>query len=77
MHQQNYPLTNMQLELLKLFTRDIEETDLIEIKRMIVKYLGKKLAQKADKVWEEKQWTNDDMDNLLNMHLRTPYKKQN
>ena len=77
MHQQNYPLTNMQLELLKLFTRDIEETDLIEIKRMIVKHLGKKLAQKADKVWEEKQWTNDDMDNLFNMHLRTPYKKQN
>ena len=72
----NYPLSNMQLELLKLFSRDIEETDLKEIKRLIVSYLSVKLSDEADKVWEEKGWTNEKMDEFLNTHMRTPYKDQ-
>ncbi len=67
------PLTNMQLELLKLFSRELEEEDLLAIKRMIVQYLAKKAAILADQVWEEKGWTNEDMDRLLNVHMRTPY----
>ncbi len=67
------PLTNMQLELLKLFSRELEEEDLLAIKRMIVQYLAKKAAILADQVWEEKGWTNEDMDRLLNAHMRTPY----
>ncbi len=70
----NYPLSNMQIELLKLFSRDIEEEDLKELKRLMVKYLSKNLFDKADKQWEEKSLSNDDMDKLLNTHLRTPYK---
>ena len=38
------PLNNAQLEILKLFARDLEETDLKEIKRLIVRYLGDKLV---------------------------------
>ncbi len=63
----------MQLELLKLFSRELEEEDLLAIKRMIVQYLAKKAAILADQVWEEKGWTNEDMDRLLNAHMRTPY----
>jgi len=72
----NYPLSNMQLELLKLFSRDIEDNDVKEIKKLIVKYLAQKLANTANKVWEEKDWTNEDMDKFLNTHMRTPYKDQ-
>jgi len=70
----NYPLSNAQLELLKLFSRDLPEEDLIEIKQMIVNYLAEKLAQKTDEIWEEKGWTNKDMERFLNAHMRTPYK---
>ena len=69
----NYPLSNAQLELLKLFSRDLPEEDLIEIKQMIVNYLAEKLAQKTDEIWEEEGWTNDDMKRFLNTHMRTPY----
>ncbi len=72
----NYPLSNMQLELLKLFSRDIEDKDVKEIKKLIVKYLSQKLANTTNKVWEEKNWTDEDMDKLLNTHMRTPYKDQ-
>jgi len=74
MESVNFPLSNIQLELLKLFSRDIEDNDLKEIKKLIVKYLSTKLSNQADKVWEEKNWTNEDMDKFLNTHMRTPYK---
>ncbi|MCB9273035.1 MAG: hypothetical protein H6564_03280 [Lewinellaceae bacterium] len=67
------PFSNMQLELLKLFSRDLSEEDLKAIKRLIVQYLAEKTTDLADKVWEEKGWTNEDMDRLLDTHMRTPY----
>ena len=68
-----YPLSNMQLELLKLFSRDIKEEDLIEIKRLIVRYLADRLAEKADEVWDEQSWSDEKMEELLNTHMRTKY----
>jgi len=70
----NYPLSNIQLELLQLFSRDLEEKDIVEIKQLIVNYLSNKLNQQTNKVWDKKNLTNEDMDRLLNTHLRTPYK---
>jgi len=76
MHTQTHlttPLSNMQLELLKLFSRDIEDTDLLALKKLIVRYLAKKASRLADNIWDEKEWTDKDMDKLLNQHERTPY----
>ena len=68
------PLSNIQLELLKLFSRDLEERDIVEIKKLIVNYLAGKLDRQTSEVWKEKNLSNEDMDKLLNSHLRTPYK---
>ena len=67
-------MTNAQLELLKLFSRDVPEEDLIELKQLIVNYLAEKLGQKADEIWEEKGWTNEDMKRMSREHIRTLYK---
>ena len=75
--QPNIPLNNHQLEILKLFSRDLEESDLIEIKRLIVKYLAKKVTKMADEVWDQNNWTNDDMEAILKSHHRTPYNPKN
>jgi hypothetical protein len=71
--QLEIPLNNNQLEILKLFSRELDEVDLLEIKRLIVKYLGEKVTRMADKVWEKNNWTQKDMKRLLNSHERTPY----
>jgi hypothetical protein len=71
------PLNDLQLEILKLFSRDLEEADLLAIKRMIVKYLAKKVTRMADEAWEEKNWTNEDMEKMLQTHERTPYNPKN
>ncbi|MEM8527482.1 MAG: hypothetical protein AAGG68_22770 [Bacteroidota bacterium] len=71
------PLNVHQIEILKLFSREMEEADLIAIKQLIVQYLGKKITKAVDQVWEEKGWTADDFDRLLNTHERTPYNPHN
>jgi hypothetical protein len=75
--QTNIPLNNHQLEILKLFSREMEDSDLIEIKRLIVKYLADKVTEMTSEIWEEKNWTNEDMDRLLKSHNRTPYNPKN
>ena len=67
------PLSNIQQELLKMFSRDIGNNDLLEIKRLITKYFAKKSISEANKVWDEKKWTEEDINRLLQSHLRTPY----
>ena len=69
------PLNKTQLEILKLFSRDLDDVDLLEIKRLITKYLSEKSNKMANQVWDKKGWTNKDMEKLSRTHLRTPYNK--
>lgn len=58
-------LTDLQLHLLKLFSREITNYELLDIKRMLADYFSTKLVAEADTVWNEKGLTNEDMDNWL------------
>jgi hypothetical protein len=66
-------LSNMQLELLHLFSRPIADEDLKTIKRLITIYLAEKLNKVADEVWQQKAWTQEDMKQFLATHLRSTY----
>jgi len=37
---------------------------------LIVKYLVEKATRMVDEIWEEKGWTNEDMDRLAQAHMR-------
>ena len=71
------PLSNVQLELLKLFAENLPENDLLEVKKLLVSWRFRKLKDAANKVWDEKGFTEDDMLKLLHQHERTPYAAQN
>ncbi|MEM6768345.1 MAG: hypothetical protein AAF655_25630 [Bacteroidota bacterium] len=73
----NTPLTQQQLEILKLFSRELDENDMLEIKRLIVKYLAEKVTSEVDSIWKARDWTEKDMESILNEHLRTPYNPKN
>jgi hypothetical protein len=60
------PLSNVQLELLKLYATDLSEEDMLELKDMLADFYAKKSIQLANQVWEEKGLTNEDMDSWLN-----------
>ena len=69
-------LNKNQLEILKLFSRELDEKDLIEIKRLIVRYLAQK-ATIVDEIWKKNNWTQEDIDRMLHTHKRTPYNPEN
>ncbi|WP_426667257.1 hypothetical protein ACPPVU_14630 [Mucilaginibacter sp. McL0603] len=63
-------LTNVQIELLKLFQYNLSEKQLTEIKNMLAKYFAKTATAEMDKLWEENDWNNDVMKVWANEHLR-------
>ena len=60
------PLSNMQVELLKLYATGISDENLAEIKEVIAKFLFEKAQDKADKIWEEKKYNQDTLNKWLN-----------
>lgn len=64
-------LTNLQVELLKMFQYDLEESQLEEIKEILAKYFAQKATEEMDKLWEEHQWNDETMKKWANEHLRT------
>ncbi len=62
----NAPLTNLQKEILKIYSTDIEEQDLKDLKTILAEYFAKKSIKEADKIWTEKGLSNQDMDRWLN-----------
>jgi len=61
-----YPLSNIQKELLKIYSANIPEKDLLDIKRYLAKYFAAKAIDEADKIWDEKDYNNETMDEWLN-----------
>ena len=68
-------LTNLQLELLKIFSRDLPDDELLEVKHILSAYFAEKATREMDKLWDEKQWSHETMQQWLNEHMRTPYKR--
>ena len=67
----NIPLTNAQLEVVQLFSLNLSEEELQELKRLLIAYKAARLLRKTDEVWETKSWTQETMDKFLQTHLRT------
>lgn len=66
-------LNDQQLEILRLFSRGLDEEDMREIKKLIAGYLAEKVSRLADEAWENNNWSDEDMKRLLETHVRTPY----
>ncbi len=64
------PLSNVQLELLKTFSHQLSENDLVELRKMLALFFAQRLIKEADKVWNEKKWTNEEVDAMLVTKMR-------
>lgn len=60
------PFSNLQLELLKLYAHQVSDSDLANIKELIGQYFAKRLTQLADDAWERNNWSDEDMERILN-----------
>jgi hypothetical protein len=66
MNQLTLPLSNVQMELLKLYATNLPESDLYELKAMLAKFYANRSIRLADKIWDERGLTNQDMKQWLN-----------
>jgi hypothetical protein len=60
------PLTNLQMELLKLYSTDLPDTDLNEVKIILANFFANRAIQEADRIWDQKNLSNQDMEKWLN-----------
>lgn len=67
----SFPLSNLQLQLLRLYADSVSEEDLKAIQRMIARYFADKASAEAQEVWEEKGYNAQQ---LLEENMRTLYK---
>lgn len=63
----NGPLNKAQIDMLKLLSRIKTEEELLALKKVIVDFYAKRLMDRADKIWEERGYTQEDMDRLANL----------
>jgi len=70
---QSNGLSNLQLELLKIFSFDIEEEQLLEIKTMLSNYFAGKVTNNIDQLFEEKGWGQKKIEEWSKEHIRTKY----
>lgn len=65
-------LSNMQKELLKLYSTEIPDEELQEIKYLLSRYFADKASDEMDQMWEEQQWNDQTMNQWANEHNRRP-----
>ncbi len=66
-------LSNVQLELLKLYSTNLQSDDLIELKQHLAKYFAKKAIIGADAIWDANNLSNSNMDKILNEEKAQSY----
>ena len=73
MVQTSQKMSNLQLELLKLYANQVSDDDLRAIHLIMSNYFANKAIEEANRVWDAQNWNDQKVNELLNSHLRTPY----
>ncbi len=63
--------SNAQLLLLKAFATNLTEEELLELQNAYAQILGRRATAAANRVWDEKGWTDEDVDRMLNTKMRS------
>jgi hypothetical protein len=69
--EQSYKLSNLQLELLKIFSRNIPEEQLLKIKGILSRYFADKASAEFEKLAETRGWTAEIYQKWANEHNRS------
>ena len=59
------PLSNIQLELLKVYSAGVPDEWLAEIREMLARYMLEKARDEADKVWQAKGYSEKTIEKWL------------
>jgi len=71
----NNKLTNLQLELLKMFQINLAEKQLLEIRELLSNFFAQNIDIEMDKFYNENNWTDENIEFIANQHIRISSKK--
>ncbi len=71
MNSDTTKFTPLQLELLRLFSRNPSEQELIDIKNLIARYYADKASDEMDRLWDERGYSNETMQGWAKERMRT------
>jgi hypothetical protein len=63
-------LSNLQMELLKVFNRDLPDEQVLEIRSLLADYFLKKADEELERLENEKGWTAETYEKWANEHWR-------
>lgn len=66
-------MTNLQLELIKLFNYELPPEQLFEIKQLLAQYFAEKTTSEMESLWELKEFAETTLESWLHQHQRAPY----
>ena len=66
-------LTNLQLELLKVFNYDLNQQQLTDIRDLLANYFAEQATREMDKLWEQQGWDENTMIEWASEHIRQPH----
>lgn len=67
-------LNPTQLHLLKMFSFAKDSKSLEEIRVALMDIFAKRVENGMDALWDSGEWNSEKNEEVLNEHLRTPYK---
>ncbi|MFN8345993.1 MAG: hypothetical protein U0X91_13360 [Spirosomataceae bacterium] len=62
----SHKLNPLQVSLLRLFSRDMSDDEVLTLKRALVKHYSQLLREEAEKIVTEKGYTQSSFDEMLN-----------
>ncbi len=69
-------MSNLQIELLKLYAHHVSDDELCDIKKLLAEYFAKKVDDEMDQMWEEKGWDENTIKKWKKEHMRVSSKKR-
>ncbi len=66
-------MSNLQVELLKLYSTSIPDQQLLDIKRILAAYFAEIIDREMGVLWEEKGWDDTTLESWKDERLRTQY----
>lgn len=69
-------MTNLQLELLKIYSFDISDKQLEDIKGLLANYFAEQVSSEMDDLFESNNWGEEKIKEWSEEHMRTKYDNQ-
>ena len=69
-------LSNLQLELLRVFNFELSEEQLKEIRALLADYFAEKVTSEMDALFEANDWGEEKIEEWSKEHMRTKYQDE-